>query len=125
MAHILRTAPLLDCLETSSIGIDDEEPRENRISERDFDVARNLGTFPEQSLRYFAPINCKLQYHCVVGRHSASIISVKLEMLHLQQTRPGEFQNELREGGARHDNNGLLGITFWTCGSLILILGIS
>jgi len=114
MARVLRTAPLLECLEMSFIGIDDdEEPLENWSSGREFDVARDFGTFTWPHFRHFALVNCKLQDHHglagFLGRHSASIRSLRLEILCFQHTRLGDFYIELRERGVRLDNDGFRG----------------
>jgi len=118
MARVLRTAPLLECLEMSFIGIDDdEEPLGDWSSGREFDIARDLGSFTWPHLRHFALINCNVQTHyglaSFLGRHSASIRSLRLEMIYFQHTYLGDFFTELRDGGVRLDNDGFHGKWLW------------
>lgn len=62
---------------------------------------------------HFALVNCKVPDHHglagLLGRHSASIRSLRLEILCFQHTRLGDFYIELRERGVRLDNDGFRG----------------
>lgn len=113
MACVLHRATLLERLEMSFMRIDDdEEPLRKWISEREFDIARNLGTFTWPHLRHSALINCHRHNHYglarLLGRH-ASIRSLRLEMLYFPHTHLGDLYIEPREGGVRLDNDGFHG----------------
>lgn len=96
MANVLAAAPLLKSLELAFIGIDDDEMTiELATSGRKFHVASGLGTFTWPELRHFGLINCTFRTYgalaSFLGRHKASIRSLKLDMIWFESESVVDF----------------------------------